>query len=123
MLELIEQIVGIGIPFVDVARERGENAHIQASVNARVERAKIGKRHLHDIAARLLRVRALEDVAAEQQMSTTPAEKRSERLSGSGNLPARGYEISLAGNDFAFVVDEEAASFAMPKSVSFTSPS
>ena len=112
VLQVVHQLVRRGVTLGQVARQAAVQNVVERVVNPVVERAEIRDGLVHDPLAGFLGGRAFENVVARAAgcASTTPAEKRSERLSVILKIRLlRAHVIRLAGDDFALLVGQKAA--------------
>jgi hypothetical protein len=113
VFELEEEFGGVGIAIVDAAGERAVEDAVQAVIDATVELAKVGELEGHDAVAGLVGGGAFKDVVAEEEVAEDDAGGE-EVGAFIGDLEVGlfgAHIIGLAGDDFPFLVLEEAAGF------------
>ena len=106
MLQIIEQFVGVWVPFVKFASQRAMQDFIEPFIYSLIQSAEIGNRQVHHSLPGFLGGGALEQVATQQEVAQDHA-GREQIGAFVGDLKIcllRAHVIRLASDDLAFII-------------------
>lgn len=117
VLQVVEQLIAVRITFVEVMAQRPLENIIQGGVDAGIQAAEIGDRHVHDPLTGFLRGIAFENIVAQQKAAeNNSGGKKIGSLVRDSKIGLLGaHEVGLARHNFTFLVDQKALGFCDPE--------